>query len=116
MPVRRAAKRDRPIGGVLPDRSIAIIHELVAVVLEAPAEVVQHRPGNMTSRATETVFSGKGWNGVSGGNGQDEKNKRELQLAQEIPPKRGHRVTPSAELQNLNWDRYCSCHGIAKGL
>src|SRR5260370_28498007 len=44
MPARKDTKRHRPVSRILPDRSIAIVHELIAVVFEFLAEVIQHRP------------------------------------------------------------------------
>src|SRR5712691_6810582 len=41
------AQSDGPVGRVLPDRSVAIIHELVAVVLKLLAKIIQHWPGLM---------------------------------------------------------------------
>ena len=65
VPVGRNTKGDGPVGGVLPDWRIPIIHQLVAVVLELLPEVIEHRPSFMASRATQTIFSGKGGQSVS---------------------------------------------------
>src|ERR1700758_1297426 len=51
MPIRRNTKGGRPEGVILPDGSVPVVHELIAVVLESPAEIVQHRPGDVTGRA-----------------------------------------------------------------
>src|SRR5580698_6231123 len=66
MPDWRYAEGYRPVPGVLPDGSIAVIHELVAVVFELLAEVIQHRPGLMAGRTAQTVFAGEGRKGVRG--------------------------------------------------
>ncbi len=66
VPDRRDAERDRPVPGVLPDRGIAVVHELVAVVFELLSKVVQHRPGLMAGRAAQSIFSGEGGQGVRG--------------------------------------------------
>src|SRR5947208_16609540 len=50
VPKRCHAERDRPIGGILPDWRITIVHQLVAVVFELLSKVVQHWPGFMASR------------------------------------------------------------------
>src|SRR6202035_1077594 len=55
---------DRPIAWILPDRSIAVIHQLIAVVFEFLAEVVEHRPRFVAGRATQAVFSGEGRQGI----------------------------------------------------
>jgi hypothetical protein len=66
VPDGRDAEDYRPISGVLPDRSIAIIHELVAVVFELLSKVVQHRPRLMASRAAQAILPGEGRQGVRG--------------------------------------------------
>ena len=60
VPDRRDAESDWPVARVLPDRGVAIIHELIAVVFEFLAEEIQHRPTFMTSGATQAIFSGEG--------------------------------------------------------
>src|SRR5260370_37123496 len=64
MPDRDDAERNRPIAGVLPDRSIPVVHELVAVVFEFLAKIIQHRPGLMTGGAAEAVLPGERRKGV----------------------------------------------------
>src|ERR1035441_2669840 len=44
------AEGERPVSGILPDRRIAVVHKLIAVVFELLAEIVEHRPTFMTSR------------------------------------------------------------------
>src|ERR1700686_1927175 len=60
MPDRQDTERYRPVSGILPDRSIALVHELVAVVFELLAEVIQHGPTFMTGRTAQAVFSSEG--------------------------------------------------------
>ena len=42
-PERSHAQGDRPVGSILPDRGVTIVHELVAIVFKFLAKVVQHR-------------------------------------------------------------------------
>ena len=58
-PERGNTQSDRPVRSVLPDRGIPIVHELVAIVFEVLAEVIQHGPGFMTGRTPQSVFPGK---------------------------------------------------------
>src|ERR1700676_2326613 len=58
MPDRKDTERYRPVSGILPDRSIALVHELVAVVFEFLAKVIQHGPTFMTGRTAEAVLPG----------------------------------------------------------
>src|SRR3984893_10491072 len=60
MPDRKDTEGDWPVRWILPDRSIALVHELVAVVFELLAEVIQHGPTFMTGRTTQAVLSGEG--------------------------------------------------------
>ena len=60
MPERNDAEGDRPVPGILPNGSIAVVHELVAVVLEFLAEEIEHGPTFMTGGATQAVLPGKG--------------------------------------------------------
>src|SRR5580704_11639442 len=48
MPDRSHTESDGPISRILPDWSITIVHELVAVVFKFLAEEIQHRPTFMT--------------------------------------------------------------------
>src|SRR5579864_2629409 len=64
VPDWRNTERYWPVPRILPDRGIPVVHELVAVVLELLAKIVQHRPGLMTGRAAQTVLPGKRWKGV----------------------------------------------------
>ena len=64
VPLGRDAHGDRPVAVVLPDRSIPIIHQLVAVVLELLAKVVEHRPGFVAGGAAQAIFSREGGKGV----------------------------------------------------
>jgi len=66
MPDRRDAEHHRPVPRILPDRGIAIVHELIAVVLELLAEVVQHRPRLVAGRAAQAVLAGESRQGVRG--------------------------------------------------
>ena len=60
MPIGRHPHCYRPVGGALPNGRVAIVHELVSVVAEDLAEVVQLGPCRVTSRARQPVLSGKG--------------------------------------------------------
>src|ERR1700676_2233091 len=64
MPDRNDAEGNRPVSWVLPDRGIPVVHELVAVVLELLAEIVEHRPRLMTRRAAQPVLPGERWKSV----------------------------------------------------
>src|SRR5260370_14487370 len=64
VPNRQDAEGDRPVSGILPDRGVAVVHELIAVVFEFLAEVVEHGPGLVAGRAAQAVFSGEGWQSI----------------------------------------------------
>ncbi len=66
VPDRRDTEDHRPISRVLPDRGVAIVHELVAVVFELLSKVVQHRPGLVASRAPQPILSGESREGLRG--------------------------------------------------
>src|ERR1700730_4981679 len=59
VPDRSNAERDRPIPGILPNRSVTVVHELVPVIFEFLAKIVQHGPGFMTRRAAQSILPGK---------------------------------------------------------
>src|SRR6266446_1175003 len=65
MPLRRHAKRHRPISRLLKDGSVAIIPHLVAVVLERLAKVVQLGPGFVTRRTWHAVLPRESRDGVN---------------------------------------------------
>src|ERR1700685_2250128 len=65
VPKRKDSKRDRPIAGILPNRGIPVVHQLIAVVFKFLAEEVQHRPAFMESRAAQAVLPGESRNGGS---------------------------------------------------
>ena len=48
MPVRSDSQRDGPVGRILPYRRIAVVHQLVAVVLESLAKDIELRPRFVT--------------------------------------------------------------------
>ncbi len=58
-PEGRKAECDGPVPIVLPDGSVAIVHELIAVVFELLAEVIQHRPTFMTGRTAQAILPGE---------------------------------------------------------
>src|SRR5579863_1143143 len=60
VPDRCDTEGHRPVAGILPDRSIAIIHQLVAVVFELLAKVVEHGPRLMASRTAQAIFAREG--------------------------------------------------------
>src|SRR5258708_14056948 len=57
VPDRQDAESNRPVPRVLPDRSIAIIHELVAVILELLSKVIPHRPGLVPPWPAQSILS-----------------------------------------------------------
>jgi hypothetical protein len=74
---------------MLPDRSIAVVHELISVILESPAKVIQYRPSDMTRGTTQSVFTGERWDRVRmvcGSNNQKEQQKS----ARQVSPGRDH--------------------------
>ena len=64
MPLRRYAKRNRPIRRVLVNGGVAIVHQLVAVVLEHLAKGAQPGPRVMAGRARHVILSGIRWDGM----------------------------------------------------
>src|SRR6266542_3874582 len=89
VPERRHAEGDRPIGGILPDRRIAVVHELIAVVFELLSKVIQHRPCFMTSRTSQAIFSGECRKGM-GAAGKGENKKCGEQQSRTRPSGRSH--------------------------
>ena len=71
--MRNNAEGDRPVRRILPDRSIPIIHQLIAVVLELLAKVVEHRPGFVAGGAAQTIFARESGKGVRVADGKGEK-------------------------------------------
>ena len=65
-PAARSEVMRRVIGQyrILPDRGVPVVHELVAVVFEFLAKVIQHGPGLMTGRTAQTVLAGEGRKGI----------------------------------------------------
>src|SRR5277367_3528472 len=59
VPDGKDAEGDRPIARILPDRGIAVVHQLIAVILELLSKVVEHRPRLMASRAAQAVLPGE---------------------------------------------------------
>ena len=51
MPLRCGSDRRRPIGRILPHRSVSIVPELVAVVPESLSEAIELGPGRVARRA-----------------------------------------------------------------
>src|SRR5579864_9185086 len=64
MPDRRDAEGDRPVTRILPDRRIAIVHQLITVVFEFLAEVVEHWPRLVAGGTAETILASKGRKGI----------------------------------------------------
>src|SRR6185312_12260023 len=92
VPARRDSYGHRPIAVVLPDRSVPIIHQLVAVVLELLAEIIEHRPGFMAGGTAQAILSRKGGEGVCVAGGKEKKDGRQQHTAGETFRGRGHRV------------------------
>ena len=65
-PERRHAQRDRPVPRVLPDGSVFVVHQLVAVVFEFLAEVIEHGPGFVAGGTTKPILAREGRKGVRG--------------------------------------------------
>ena len=59
VPDRNDAERDRPIAGILPDRGIPVVHQLVAVVFEFLAKEIQHRPASWQAEQRKPYFLAK---------------------------------------------------------
>src|ERR1700722_16420943 len=59
VPVRRDAEGDREVGGVLPDGRVALVAKLVAVIAKDDAEIVELRPGGVTGKERQAIFSGE---------------------------------------------------------
>src|SRR5437763_2440225 len=59
MPIRSDAKRYRPVRRLLKYRGITVIAQLIAVIFEHLAEVVQLGPGFVTGRARKPILAGK---------------------------------------------------------
>src|ERR1700680_2012327 len=74
VPVRNDAKGNWPIGRVLPDRSVPVVHQLVAVVFELLSKVVQHRQSLVAGGTSQAVLSGKGRKGVSAAGKREDTN------------------------------------------
>ena len=77
VPLRNNAEGDRPVRRILPDRSIPIVHQLVAVVLKLLAKVVEHRPSFVAGGAAQAIFPGKGREGMRVANGKEEEEGRQ---------------------------------------
>src|ERR1700704_490723 len=57
MPVRSDTKGDWPVRRLLKNGSVAVVHHLVAVVLECLAKVIQFGPSLVTGRTGHTVLA-----------------------------------------------------------
>src|SRR5580704_1443101 len=55
------AERHRPIRRLLVDRSVAIVPQLIAVILECLPERAKHRPGKMACRARHSILARECW-------------------------------------------------------
>src|SRR5882724_5027843 len=71
MPVRCDAHGHGPIRWIQPDRRIAIVVELVALVLEVLPKAVQLRPRLVAGRTRQAIFASKGRDSISGRTAQD---------------------------------------------
>src|SRR5579872_3578642 len=90
VPDRNDTERDRPVSRILPDGGIAVIHQLVAVVFELLAKVIEHRPGFVTGGTAETVFTGECRQGVGPLPGTENKKDQNQRCDQEmLHPLRG---------------------------
>src|SRR3984893_10534740 len=58
------AARDGPVGRLLKNRGIAVVHHLIAVVFEVLAKVVELGPRLMTCGTGHAVFARKSRNGA----------------------------------------------------
>src|SRR6202043_101885 len=59
MPIRSDPKRDREIRGMLIDRTVAIISQLVSIIPKGLAEVVQSRPRVVAGQTRKAIFPSK---------------------------------------------------------
>src|ERR1039457_7637336 len=87
MPHRDHTESYGPIAGILPDRCIPVVHQLIAVVFEFLAEEIQHGPALMTRRTAQTVFSGKRRERTGGlGCTQDEEGENKCENQGKLEP------------------------------
>src|ERR1700751_4729050 len=66
MPDRGDAECRGPVGSILPDRRVAIVHQLIPVVFKFLTEEIEHRPAFMTSGTPQTILPGERRNSVGG--------------------------------------------------
>ena len=77
VPVRSNAHGHRPVRRVHPDRRIAIVVELIAVVFEVLSEAIQLRPCFVTCGAGQPILSGEGRDRISGRAIQDHQQQQQ---------------------------------------
>src|SRR5258706_12729438 len=77
VPVWRHTHGHRPIRRIQPDRRIAIVVELVALVFEVLPKAVQFGPRLMTRRTRQAILTGKCRDRVSGSAAQDDEEQQQ---------------------------------------
>src|SRR5439155_25909813 len=94
MPVRRDSHCHRPKLRPLPDGSILLVPQLIALVLEFLTEAVQLGPGFMAGGTRHPVFAGEHRYGERIRRGEEEQKKdgRQQQTTCKTPLGRGHGV------------------------
>src|SRR5205823_14677428 len=91
VPEWRHAEGDWPIRRILPYRRIAVVHQLIAVILELLSKVIQHRPGLVARRTSQPIFSGEGWQCIRTVR-KGEKKTNEQKQTRETSSGRNHRL------------------------
>src|SRR5262249_33788814 len=100
-PEWRDTQCDRPVGRVLPNWRILVVHQLVAVVFEFLAEKIEHGPGLMTGGTTQTVLAGKGRKSTGRlTDGQDKKDNCEYRHRDNFSQ------TSTSDLRRLHHSRH----------
>src|SRR5579859_2858045 len=102
-------ERNRPISRVLPDRGIAVIHQLVAVVFELLPKVIEHRPGLMAGGTAEAVLTGESREGVrtlSGTENQKDQDQRAIRKCCPCSEVRRRRDCVALRMPNPSGDRF----------
>src|ERR1700757_1186136 len=105
MPLWRYAEGNREISGVLIDRQILIITQLIPIVLERDTKVIQKRPTDMACRTGKTVLSRERRNRISRLAGKTnergkEQGEYQARLQKRTRP-RATLVSPRTNLHNL---------------
>src|SRR5580704_11159340 len=109
MPDRRDAEGDRPVGGILPDRCVPIVHQLISVVFELLSKVIQHRPGFVARRTPQAILASERGQRMSILEAAKDKNQQQ-QATRKTSPERNHLVLLSAKSQRQNYRRINGRH------